>query len=123
MPAKTKPRPPDHLADARSARCVGGLSYRDGHHQYVLRAGSCYAPDHPAVIAYPDKFQPSGEAPHPTTPARDHTPRPRKVRAEVEAVVVVRCVEKGCDWATEVDADDAAAVKRARSEHRHTIAP
>lgn len=116
----TKTKPPEHLAGARSAKCLGGLAYRDGHLQYVVPAGVYVETTHPAVIAYPDKFAPSGEAPRATRPTRDSTPKPRKIKAPLEHVLVLRCKDGTCDFAVEADPDDTAAIRAAQRQHVHT---
>lgn len=109
-----------HLEGARSARATTGLVMRVGDYSYLVSTGTPYAPDHPVVQARPELFKASGEHPVETRPQKDHTPKPRKRRAQVETVVLERCQEKGCGWERETALTDYSPD---RDRHYHREGP
>ena len=119
MPTRSKPKVPDHLEGARSARCRGGFTATIDGLQYIAGHGRHYELDHPLVAHSPERFEPSGEHPLETRPIRDRRPKPRKQRADLETVLVVRCAEGTCDYAAELDPNDVAALRHAQRQHVH----
>lgn len=121
MPTRTKPKPSDHLADARSARAVRNVVRVIGTDQYVFRRGQCYPIDHPVVLEQPDAFAPSGEAPLAGRRFRDLTPRPRTVKAEATVTATAVCAEASpCGWTVE---GEPARVAHLADQHVHHVQP
>ena len=111
MPPRTKTKPSvDHLDGARSALSKGGFTTTVAKRSYVVRKGRRLPVDHPLVLAHPDRFQPSGEAPDGPLAGRDLDPPPRPQSQRTRLVYLARCdATQPCGWQIEADTEHAAA--------------